>query len=108
MVKIYLSRFAYLNDLWTWHNRNRCSTIRNGAYDFIEKPFKEERLLMMVARTLQSAKLARENIELKALMIDGVAPELIGKSPVMRVFVKQLVKLPQPPAGCLSMDKWQW
>ena len=24
--------------------------IRNGAYDFIEKPFKEERLLMMVAR----------------------------------------------------------
>ena len=45
--------------------------IRNGAYDFIEKPFKEERLLMMVARALESAKLTLENNELKAQMIDG-------------------------------------
>ena len=67
--------------------------IRNGAYDFIEKPFKEERLLMMVARTLQSAKLARENIELKALMIDGAAPELIGKSPVMRGIRQSIGKI---------------
>ncbi len=67
--------------------------IRNGAYDFIEKPFKEERLLMMVARALESAKLTRENTELKARMIDGAATELIGKSPVMRGIRQSIDKI---------------
>lgn len=68
-------------------------SIRNGAYDFIEKPFKEERLLMMVARALESAKLTRENIELRAQMTDGAAPELIGKSPVMRGIRQSIDKI---------------
>ena len=67
--------------------------IRKGAYDFIEKPFKEERLLMMVARALESAKLTRENTELKSRMIDGAAPELIGKSPVMRGIRQSIDKI---------------
>ena len=67
--------------------------IRDGAYDFIEKPFKEERLLMMVARALESAKLARENNELKAKMTDGVAPELVGKSAVMRGIRQSIDKI---------------
>ena len=67
--------------------------IRNGAYDFIEKPFKEERLLMMVSRALESARLTRENTELKARMIDGAAPELIGKSPVMRGLRQSIDKI---------------
>ena len=67
--------------------------IRNGAYDFIEKPFKEERLLMMVARALESAKLARENNELRAKMTDGVAPELVGKSAVMRGIRQSIDKI---------------
>lgn len=37
-----------------------------GAYDFIEKPFKEDRLLLVVARALENAKLRNENSELKA------------------------------------------
>ena len=67
--------------------------IRNGAYDFIEKPFKEERLLMMVARALESAKLARENTELRAKMTDGVAPGLVGKSAVMRGIRQSIDKI---------------
>ena len=67
--------------------------IRNGAYDFIEKPFKEERLLMMVARALESAKLARENTELRAKMTDGVAPELVGKSAVIRGIRQSIDKI---------------
>ena len=67
--------------------------IRIGAYDFIEKPFKEERLLMMVARALESAKLARENTELRAKMTDGVAPELVGKSAVMRGIRQSIDKI---------------
>ena len=67
--------------------------IRNGAYDFIEKPFKEERLLMTVARALESAKLARENTELRARMTDGVTPELVGKSAVMRGIRQSIDKI---------------
>ena len=39
--------------------------IETGAYDFIEKPFKEDRLLLVVARALENAKLKSENSELK-------------------------------------------
>lgn len=42
------------------------SAIKMGAYDFIEKPFKEDRLLLVVARALENAKLRSENTELKA------------------------------------------
>ena len=40
--------------------------LKFGAHDFIEKPFKTERLLLTVKRALQQRRLARENAELKA------------------------------------------
>lgn len=42
------------------------AAIKIGAYDFIEKPFKEDRLLLVVARALENAKLRNENSELKS------------------------------------------
>lgn len=41
------------------------SSIKKGAYDFIEKPFKSDRLLLMIRRALETAQLMRENISLK-------------------------------------------
>lgn len=41
------------------------TSIRLGAYDFIEKPFKEEKLLLTVARAIEHAKLRGENDELR-------------------------------------------
>src|SRR5947208_16920225 len=41
------------------------SAIQQGAYDFIEKPFKSDRLLLVVRRALEAANLARENAELR-------------------------------------------
>jgi two-component system, NtrC family, nitrogen regulation response regulator NtrX len=41
------------------------TAIKMGAYDFIEKPFKEDRLLLLVARALEHARLRSENMELK-------------------------------------------
>ena len=39
--------------------------IHLGAYDFIEKPFEVERLLLIVDRALETNKLKQENLELR-------------------------------------------
>ncbi|WP_369059708.1 sigma-54 dependent transcriptional regulator [Caulobacter sp. 73W] len=54
------------------------SAIKRGAYEFLEKPFKSDRLILVVERALEAANLRRENRRLRAqsLTPDG----LIGKS----------------------------
>ncbi|MCB2113698.1 MAG: sigma-54-dependent Fis family transcriptional regulator [Parvularculaceae bacterium] len=41
------------------------AAIKKGAYDFIEKPFNADRLVLVVNRALESARLKRENVELR-------------------------------------------
>ncbi len=41
------------------------SAIKLGAYDFIEKPFKSDRLLLMIQRALENIELKKQNAELK-------------------------------------------
>lgn len=41
------------------------STIKLGAYDFIEKPFKSDRLILMIQRALETASLKQENAKLR-------------------------------------------
>jgi two-component system nitrogen regulation response regulator NtrX len=53
--------------------------IQQGAYDFIEKPFKSDRLLLIVERALEAARLRREVSELR--LRAGAETELIGNSP---------------------------
>ncbi|MBI1209544.1 MAG: response regulator [Azospirillum sp.] len=52
--------------------------IKHGAYDFIEKPFKSDRLLLMVERAIEAARLRRENAELR--LRAGGEVELVGRS----------------------------
>ncbi|MGB0749400.1 MAG: sigma-54-dependent transcriptional regulator [Magnetospiraceae bacterium] len=52
--------------------------IRLGAYDFIEKPFKTDRLLMVVNRAIEAEMLRRENRELR--LRSGAADDMIGNS----------------------------
>jgi two-component system, NtrC family, nitrogen regulation response regulator NtrX len=57
------------------------ASIKKGAYDFIEKPFKAERLLHVAERALEAARLKREVQELK--LKAGDDSELIGLSSVV-------------------------
>ncbi len=41
------------------------SAIKMGAYDFIEKPFKSDRLLLMIDRAMEISQLRKENEALK-------------------------------------------
>ncbi|HIF09580.1 MAG TPA: sigma-54-dependent Fis family transcriptional regulator, partial [Sneathiellales bacterium] len=54
------------------------AAIKRGAYDFIEKPFKTDRLLVLIERAIEAAQLKRENRELRRRT--GEAGELIGES----------------------------
>ena len=54
------------------------AAIQHGAYDFIEKPFQSDRLLLVVRRALEASNLARENAELR--LRAGPETELIGTS----------------------------
>ena len=42
------------------------TAIKLGAYDFIEKPFKADRLILVVERALETSRLRREVSELRA------------------------------------------
>ena len=57
------------------------TAIKHGAYEFIEKPFQADRLLLVVERAIESARLRRELEELKARA--GGDEELIGVSPAI-------------------------
>ncbi|MGD9814017.1 MAG: sigma-54-dependent transcriptional regulator [Hyphomonadaceae bacterium] len=57
------------------------AAIRKGAYDFVEKPFTADRLLLVVQRALETTRLKRENTALKAR--SAASDELIGSSAVM-------------------------
>ena len=55
------------------------SAIKRGAYDFIEKPFKADRLLLVAERALENSRLKREVRELKQFA--PLAATLVGHSP---------------------------
>lgn len=57
------------------------SAIKRGAYDYIEKPFKADRLVLIAERALENVKLKKEVTELREKSVD--AAELIGISPAM-------------------------
>src|SRR6476469_7222646 len=57
------------------------AAIKQGAYDFIEKPFKADRLVLVAERALENSRLKREVRELKQLAPN--AATVVGRSPAM-------------------------
>src|ERR1700761_1115994 len=64
------------------------AAIKIGAYDFIEKPFKSDRLLIIVERAIEAARLRRENEELK--IRTGGDDDLVGVSHAVSQLRQQL------------------
>ena len=67
------------------------AAIKLGAYDYIEKPFKADRLVLVVARALETWRLKRENEQLRGRA--GVETELIGASALMRQLRQSLKRI---------------
>ncbi|MEX0841224.1 MAG: sigma-54 dependent transcriptional regulator [Xanthobacteraceae bacterium] len=82
------------------------SAIKRGAYDFIEKPFKADRLVLIADRALETSRLKRKVKELRQLA--PLPSTLIGHSPAMNQ-LRQAVEKVAPtnsrilivgPSGC--------
>ena len=67
------------------------AAIKRGAYDFIEKPFKADRLVLVADRALETSRLKREVKELKALTPTPVG--MIGRSPSINQLRQSVEKI---------------
>ncbi|CAI9120189.1 nitrogen assimilation response regulator NtrX [Brytella acorum] len=64
------------------------SSLQLGAYDFIEKPFQVDRLVVVARRAIEAAKLARENAELR--LRTGIETSLFGKGSAITAVRQQI------------------
>ena len=67
------------------------TAIKRGAYDFIEKPFKADRLLVIIERAIEAARLRRENEDLRSRA--GYDTELIGRSQAINLLDQVIDKV---------------
>ena len=69
------------------------TAIKLGAYDFIEKPFKADRLLLVADRALEASRLKREVTELRART--GAASKIVGVSSAINA-LRQVIERVAP------------
>ena len=67
------------------------AAIRQGAYDFIEKPFNIDQLMVVVSRAMETSRLRRENGELRRR--DVTSTDMTGNSPALKTLRSNLDKV---------------
>ncbi len=67
------------------------AAIKQGAYDFIEKPFNIDQLMVVIRRAMEASRLRRENNSLKRREVTDA--DMIGNSAAFRALLGQLDKV---------------
>ncbi len=81
--------------------------IRDGAYDFIERPYDADRLREMVSRALSARALVLENRALRAELKAkaGLEARLLGGSPVMEDLRRSIARVADTNANVLIIGE---
>lgn len=82
------------------------AAVKQGAYDFIEKPFNIDQLMVVIARGMETSRLRRENAQLKVR--DVTSSVMVGNSAAFCNLQSQLDKVTKTngrvmltgPSGC--------
>lgn len=79
------------------------NALRNGAYDFIEKPFPIDRLIDTTRRALEKRDLTLENQELKRSLkaSQALGPRIIGDTPSIQALRDTIVHIADTNADIL-------
>ena len=77
--------------------------MRDGAYDFMEKPFSPERLVEVARRALEQRSLAREVWSLRRQLAerDSLEGRIIGRSPAMQQLRELIANVADTSANVL-------
>ncbi len=67
------------------------AAIKQGAYDFIEKPFNIDQLMVVVARAMETSRLRRENADLRRR--DVSSTDMLGASSAFKTLKSHLEKV---------------
>ena len=67
------------------------AAVKQGAYDFIEKPFNIDQLMVVIARAMEASRLRRENANLRNM--DVTSSVMVGSSTAFRALKNQLDKV---------------
>jgi len=60
------------------------SAVKEGAFEFITKPFNTDHLLILIQRALEGSRLKAENVVLKEELADRIGlPQIISKGPII-------------------------
>jgi DNA-binding NtrC family response regulator len=67
--------------------------IRQGAYDYLAKPFRKEEIRLVVRRSLEHSRLLQENARIREELRDRHGSPLIGSSPPMLEVYKLIARV---------------
>lgn len=82
------------------------TAMKEGAYDFITKPFDTDHLLLLIKRALEAQRLLTENILLRDELTSRVgAPKIIGKSSGIIEVAQKVQKVAQGKTTVLLLGE---
>jgi DNA-binding NtrC family response regulator len=80
--------------------------VKEGAYDFLTKPFDPDHLLLLIDKALEKQRLVTENVVLREEMAKHLkVPKIIGKSPAMAKSLESLQKVAASNTTVLLMGE---
>lgn len=78
------------------------TAMKRGAFDFIQKPFEGDQLVLTVRRAVEHRRLVAENAALRATVgVTENPPVLVGRSPIMRELAHQIQQIANSHATVL-------